>query len=154
MAEEVPATGGELPRRRFSLAIVGLFMGLLVGLLGAYVQAMRLIWDTPWGYVVIPWGTLLVLLVLVLTVRGAAWLAMTRWSGWAAFIGWLIMSVVLSAQSPGGSIALSSGGRQVFYLIGGVVLAATMATIPVPLRRAVVTPRPPGSANDRSSMVG
>jgi len=133
-----------LPPRRLGLGIVGLLVGIVVGVLGAYVLAMRYVWDSPWGVVVIPWGALLVMLVLVLTVRGAAWLAMTRWAGWAAFLGWLAMTILLSSESPGGSVALSGGGRQMFYLIGGVVLAAATATIPVPLRRAA----PPEAARD------
>jgi hypothetical protein len=142
MADVQPGAGDGVPKRRLSLAIVGLVAGLVVGLLGAYVQAMRHIWDSPWGYVVIPWGALLALLVLVLTVRGAAWLAMTRWSGWAAFLGWLSMTIALSSESPGGSVALSGGGRQLFYLIGGVVIATATATIPVPLRRRAVHSAP------------
>ena len=138
MTDEVKTPVENLLPRRLGLAVVGLLAGLLVGLLGAYVQAMRYVWDSPWGYVVIPWGALLVLLVLVLTVRGSAWLAMTRWSAWAAFLGWLVITLVLSSESPGGSVALSGGGRQMFYLIGGVVLATATATIPVPLRRRAV----------------
>jgi len=136
MADPTPVGPEAMPPRRLGLGIVGLLAGIVIGILGGYVQAMRYVWESPWGYVVIPWGALLALLVLVLTVRGAAWLAMTRWSAWAAFIGWLAMTVLLSSESPGGSIALSGGGRQLFYLIGGVVLAAATATIPVPLRRA------------------
>jgi hypothetical protein len=141
MADPTPVGPEAMPPRRLGLGIVGLLAGIVIGILGGYVQAMRYVWESPWGYVVIPWGALLALLVLVLTVRGAAWLAMTRWSAWAAFIGWLAMTVLLSSESPGGSIALSGGGRQLFYLIGGVVLAAATATIPVPLRRAA-----PGTA--------
>jgi hypothetical protein len=142
MTDESLGALDDVPRRRLGLAVVGLLAGLLVGLVGAYVQALRYVWDSPWGYVVIPWGALLVMLVLVLTVRGAAWLAMTRWSGWAAFVGWLIMTLVLSSESPGGSVALSGGGRQLFYLIGGVVIATATATIPVPLRRHAVQSAP------------
>jgi hypothetical protein len=142
MADVQSGGSDSVPQRRLGLAIIGLLAGLLVGLLGAFVQAMRYIWDSPWGYVVIPWGALLALLVLVLTVRGAAWLAMTRWSAWAAFLGWLAMTIVLSSESPGGSVALSGGGRQLFYLIGGVVIATATATIPVPLRRRAVNPAP------------
>lgn len=142
MADVQPGDGDGVPKRRLGLAIVGLLAGLLVGLLGAFVQAMRYVWDSPWGYVVIPWGALFALLVLALTVRGAAWLAMTRWSGWAAFLGWLSITIMLSSESPGGSIALSGGGRQIFYLMGGVVIAATIATIPVPLRRGAMNPAP------------
>ena len=136
MADDTPPAVTDLPPRPLGLGIIGLFAGVVVGILGGYVQAMRYVWESPWGIVVIPWGAMLVLLVLVLTVRGAAWLAMTRWAAWAAFIGWLAMTILLSSESPGGSIALSGGGRQLFYLIGGVVLAAATATIPVPLRRA------------------
>jgi hypothetical protein len=142
MTDESLGALDDVPRRRLGLAVVGLLAGLLVGLVGAYVQALRYVWDSPWGYVVIPWGALLVMLVLVLTVRGAAWLAMTRWSGWAAFLGWLVMTLVLSSESPGGSVALSGGGRQLFYLIGGVVIATATATIPVPLRRRAVQSAP------------
>jgi len=142
MTDESLEALDDVPRRRLGLALIGLLFGLLVGLVGAYVQAIRYIWDSPWGYVVIPWGALLVMLVLVLTVRGAAWLAMTRWSGWAAFLGWLVMTLVLSSESPGGSVALSGGGRQLFYLIGGVVIATATATVPVPLRRRSVQSAP------------
>jgi hypothetical protein len=142
MTDESLGELDDVPRRRLGLAVIGLLVGMLVGLAGAYVQAIRYIWDSPWGYVVIPWGALLVMLVLVLTVRGAAWLAMTRWSGWAAFVGWLVMTLVLSSESPGGSVALSGGGRQLFYLIGGVVIATATATIPVPLRRRAVQSAP------------
>jgi hypothetical protein len=142
MADVQSGGSDGVPKRRLGLAVIGLLVGLLVGLLGAFVQAMRYIWDSPWGYVVIPWGALLALLVLVLTIRGAAWLAMTRWSGWAAFLGWLAMTIWLSSESPGGSVALSGGGRQLFYLIGGVVIATATATIPVPLRRRAVHPEP------------
>ena len=142
MADAQSGGSDGVPKRRLGLAVIGLFAGLLVGLLGAFVQAMRYIWDSPWGYVVIPWGALLALLVLVLTIRGAAWLAMSRWSGWAAFLGWLAMTIWLSSESPGGSVALSGGGRQLFYLIGGVVIATATATIPVPLRRRAVNPEP------------
>lgn len=137
MTDDASAAAPGLPPRRLGLGIIGLLAGVFVGILGGYVQAMRYVWDSPWGIVVIPWGALLALVVLALTVRGAAWLAMTRWSAWAAFVGWLAMTVLLSAESPGGSVALSGGGRQLFYLIGGVVLAAATATIPVPLRRAL-----------------
>lgn len=136
MADLAASAEPQPPRRRPILALVGLLAGIVVGILGAYVQAIRWVWESPWGMIVIPWGTLLVLLVLVLTVRGSAWLAMSRWSAWAAFAGWLAMTIVLSAESPGGSVALSGGGRQMFYLIGGVILAVATATIPVPLRRA------------------
>jgi len=142
MTDESLGALDDVPRRRLGLAFIGLLFGLLVGLVGAYVQAIRYIWDSPWGYVVIPWGALLVMLVLVLTVRGAAWLAMTRWSGWAAFLGWLVMTLVLSSESPGGSVALSGGGRQLFYLICGVVIATATATVPVPLRRRSVQSAP------------
>jgi hypothetical protein len=141
--EDQPSTS-VLPPRRLGLGIVGLLAGILVGILGAYVQAMRYLWESPWGVVVIPWGALLVLVVLVLTVRGATWLAMTRWSGWAAFIGWLAFTVLLSSESPGGSVALSGGGRQLFYLIGGVIVAVATATIPVPLRGSAPRTTPVG----------
>ena len=55
----------------------------------------------------------------------------SRAGGWAVFVGWLASTVVMSAESPSGDLALSGGGRQMTYLLGGVILGAAAATFPV-----------------------
>jgi hypothetical protein len=113
-----------------AVALVGL--GLLIGLVGAFVQAARWIVDTPWGTVSIPWGVALVWITLLVAIRAGAWLILTRWGCWAVLLGWLVATIALSAESPSGDLALSSGGRQMTYLLGGVILGSAAATLPLP----------------------
>jgi hypothetical protein len=112
--------------------LLSLVVGLVIGLAGAFVQAQRLLVDSPWGVVPIPWGVLLVWIALVAAIRGATWGVGTRWAGWTVFVGWLISTIVLSADSPSGDVALSGGGRQMTYLLAGVVIASAAASLPLP----------------------
>ncbi len=106
-------------------------VGLLIGLIGAFVQAERFIVSAPWGSLAIPWGMALVIAVLVIAIRGATWLVLSRWGGMVLFLGWLIATIVMAGESSSGDLALSGGGRQWVYLLGGVVLAAAASTFPV-----------------------
>jgi hypothetical protein len=115
---------------------LALLLGLLIGVTGAFVQAQRTLIDTPWGVVPIPWGVLVVWVALLAAIRGATWAIGTRWGGWAVLLGWLTATIALSADSPSGDVALSGGGRQLTYLLGGVVLASAAASLPVPRSRA------------------
>ena len=112
--------------------LLALAVGLAIGLAGAFVQAQRLLLDTTWGVVAIPWGVLLVWIALVAAIRGGTWGLGTRWAGWTVFIGWLVSTIALSADSPSGDVALSGGGRQMTYLLAGVVIASAAASLPLP----------------------
>ena len=115
-----------------TLRIVGLVaVGLVIGITGSFVQAYRSIVALPWGQVVVPWGMVLVVATVILVIRGAAWLIGSRAGGWAIFTGWLVATIVMAAESPSGDLAISGGGRQMTYLLGGVVLGAATATFPV-----------------------
>ncbi len=62
------------------LGAVGLVcFGLLLGLVGAFVQAHRALVEAPWAVVGIPWGVPLVWVTLLLGIRAGAWLIGTRW---------------------------------------------------------------------------
>jgi hypothetical protein len=115
-----------------ALLLAALFLvGVAVGLVGAFVQAARWVTAWPWGQLVIPWGMALMLLLLLLLIRGGAWLVRTRFGGWAVLAGWLAGTVVMSTESPAGDLALAGGTRQWVYLLGGVVLGSVVATFPV-----------------------
>lgn len=109
---------------------IAVLAGIVVGVIGGFVQAERFLL----GSLVIPWGAILVLAIAAIIIRGSAWLAMSRWGGWSAFLGWLAATILMSSELPDGSVALSGGGRQMFYLIAGVVIGAAVASLPVPLR--------------------
>ena len=119
------------------VGVLLLFLGgLVLGMVGAFLQAERAVVSAPWGSAMLPWGLVLMWVVLVLAVRGGAWVLMSRWGAWSVAVGWLAATVLLSAESPSGDVALSGGGRQVTYLLGGVILASAAATLRVPHRTA------------------
>ena len=114
------------------MAEQGLIVGLVLGLAGAFVQAQRAIVELPWGLTPIPWGVPVVWIALVSGIRGGAWLVRSRWGAWAVAVGWLAATVLLSAETGSGDVALSGGGRQLTYLLGGVILASAAASLPLP----------------------
>lgn len=136
-------TSGSPVWRWLGVALL-LLLGVLVGVTGAFVQAQRALVDTLWGTASVPWGVAVVWLALVAAIRGGVWAVGTRWGGWAVMLGWLVATVAMSAESASGDVALSGGGRQLTYLIGGVILASAAASIPLPA---------PGPRNRRRSPV-
>ena len=109
-------------------------MGVWVGVGGAFMQAQRVITAFGEYVIVIPWGLILMLAVLVLMTRLATVATETRWGAWLFFTGWLASTILLAAESPSGDLAISSGGRQLAYLFGGVILSVAIATLPVNFR--------------------
>ncbi|MHB1166322.1 MAG: DUF6113 family protein [Candidatus Nanopelagicales bacterium] len=117
--------------------------GLVIGVLGAFVQAHRALAPLPWGTLAVPWGVALAWSALLAAIRGGAWATGSRWGAWAVLGGWLGSTVALSAETPSGDLALSGGGRQLAYLLGGVIMGSAAATLRVP-RRVTAGQEPPG----------
>lgn len=115
------------------LGALGLIaLGVLIGTLGAFLQAARWIIEQSGGIIVIPWGVAVVWITLLLAVRAGTWLLGTRWGSWAVLLGWLGATIVFAAESPSGDLALSEGTRQMTYLVGGVILGSMASTFPLP----------------------
>jgi hypothetical protein len=127
-------------------ALIALLVGAIIGLTGAFVQTQRALVEAPWGTVSVPWGVPVVWIGLVAAIRGGAWAVGSRWGAWAVLVGWLSLTVALSAESPSGDLAVSGGGRQLVYLLGGVILGSAAATLPLPRPAA---PEEPGAAEKR-----
>ena len=120
-------------------ACVGLlFGGFAIGLVGAFMQAYRVVLAWNGSTVVIPWGVVVTLVFLFAFVRGAAWLVRTRWAGASLFIGWIVATLFMAVESSSGDLALSGGGRQMAYLFAGAVIGAASATFP--LRESRIQP--------------
>lgn len=111
---------------RAALWLLALLAGLVVGTIGAFLQAAR----SVIAGVVVPWGTVLMLIAFLLIVRGAVELTQGRWAGWAVVAGWLGATVLFAMEMPWGSLVISAGGRQMAYLLGGVILGSAAATVP------------------------
>ncbi len=111
---------------RAVLAVAGFLAGVAVGLLAGFLHAVR----TPVGGFSVPWGAVLALALVVVLVRAAVDLTRGRWTGWWAFSGWLVATIALSVEGPGGDLVISAGARPVAYLFGGVILGSAAASIP------------------------
>lgn len=105
------------------------FVGLAVGAITAFTQAHRFVIGT----VALPWGVVVSLIILLIVIRGATWLSLSRAGGWMVFIGWLVATVALSLETPSGDVAISGGNRQLAYLIIGAVAGAAAAALPLPV---------------------
>jgi hypothetical protein len=102
------------------LLAVGL-VGLLLGFAGAAGQW----WTVEVAGVDLPVGAVLGLVTAALVVRAAAWWVGSRAGAIAGSVGWLAATLALGTTSPSGDLILSSGTRQVAYLVvGSMVLAA------------------------------
>ena len=104
--------------------------GLVIGLAGAFVQAHRFVWILDNRYLVVPWGAVIVLVVLLVSIRSAAKVVHRRSAGWLVLAGWLVMTFVLATESTSGDLAVSGGVRQWGYLLGGAILGSALATLP------------------------
>jgi len=104
--------------------------GILLGAIGAFLQGARLLL----GGVSVPWGMVLSLIALIVLVRAAVDLTSTRWGGWILLLAWIAVTVAFAAELPSGDLVISAGGRQMTYLLGGVIGGAAAATVP-PIER-------------------
>jgi len=121
---------------RALLLLISLIIGLAAGIVGAFLQAARLLV----GGWTIPWGLLVTLVALVVLIRGVLEVTSSRWGGWLVFAGWLIATIIFAAEMPSGAVVISAGDRQMAYLVAGVIVGAAAATIP-PLQRLRSGPR-------------
>lgn len=97
-----------------------------MGIAGAFLQAARALV----AGMVIPWGVVLALVALIILVRAGVEVSRSRWGGWIVLVAWIAATVAFAAELPSGDLVISGGGRQMAYLLVGVVAGAAAATIP------------------------
>jgi len=108
-----------------------LLMGVAIGCLGAFVQEETFSFDVMWGTLTVPLGMLIVLAALTSSIRAGAWGSKTRLGAWSIFAGWLIATIAFSARNQSGDLIITSGTREIVYVLAGVILGAFAATLPV-----------------------
>ena len=110
-----------------ALAYLGcLLSGLAIGIAGAFLQGSRLLV----GGVTLPWGLVVALIALLVLVRAGVELTGSRWGGWIVLLTWIAVTIAFAAELPSGDLVISAGGRQMAYLLGGVIVGAAAATVP------------------------
>jgi hypothetical protein len=101
--------------------LAALALGLLLGLAGAVAQW----WTLDIASVGLPVGAILGVLTAAYVARACAWWVGSRAGAVAFSVGWLAATLMMGSTSPSGDLVLSSGTRQVAYLVlGSMVLAA------------------------------
>lgn len=109
------------------LAYLGcLLAGLVIGIAGAFLQGARVLLVGA----TIPWGLVLALVALLVLVRAGIEVTRSRWGGWIVLLVWIATTVAFAAELPSGDLVISAGGRQMAYLLGGVIVGAAAATVP------------------------
>jgi hypothetical protein len=117
---------GKHPIPLLAGAVIGCLGGVLLGTVGAFVQAAR--WFI--GDFAIPWGTLVILAGLVVAIRVGVGLIGSRWGGVGVFAGWLATTVIFATRTPwSGDLIIAPGTWQFFYLFGGMILGSAAATV-------------------------
>ena len=102
-------------------------VGLFFGFVGAMVQTYTF---TVAG-VALPVGAVLVLAACLAVARACAWWVLSRWGAIAFSGGWLAATLMMGSTTPSGDLVLSSGTRQVSYLIAGSMLLAAASGFPL-----------------------
>lgn len=100
--------------------------GIVLASIGAFLQGAR--WTV--AGTTIPWGLVVSLVALVVLVRAGVDLMASRWGGWLILVSWIAVTVAFAAELPSGDLVISAGGRQMAYLLGGVIVGAAAATVP------------------------
>ena len=109
------------------LAYLGcLLVGLAIGIAGAFLQGSRFLV----GGVTLPWGLVVALVALLVLVLAGIEITRSRWGGWIVLLAWIAATVAFAAELPSGDLVISAGGRQMAYLLGGVIIGAAAATVP------------------------
>ena len=115
---------------RFVGFVACLLAGVVMGVVGAFVQGARwVVADAS-----LPWGLVVSLVALIVLVRAGVDLTSSRWGGWIVLLAWIAVTVAFAAEMPSGDLVISAGGRQMAYLLGGVIVGAAAATVP-PIER-------------------
>jgi hypothetical protein len=108
-------------------AAASLVLGFLVGVVGAMVQT----WTVPAGGQALPVGTVLVLAALLPLVRACAWWTGSRAGAITFAVGWLAATLMMGTTTAGGDLVLSSGTRQIAYLILGTIMLSAASGYPL-----------------------
>ncbi len=109
--------------RAAALLVLGLFLGFVGAVLQTHTTAI--------GSVTVPSGGIVGVVAIVLVARAGAWWVGSRWGAIAVSLGWLTATLIMGSETAAGDLILSSGTRQMAYLIGGSMLLATACGFPL-----------------------
>lgn len=104
-----------------------LVLGLFFGFIGALIQT----YTTTFGSVRLPTGVLISLVTIVLVARAGAWWQGSRLGAITFSVGWLAATLMMGSETGAGDLILTSGTRQMAYLIGGTILLAAACGFPL-----------------------
>jgi hypothetical protein len=104
-----------------------LVLGLLLGFAGAMIQTHTV----TIGSVRLPTGAVLTVVAIVLVARAGAWWQGSRLGAITFSVGWVAATLMMGSESSAGDLILSSGTRQMGYLIAGTILLSAVCGYPL-----------------------
>jgi hypothetical protein len=104
-----------------------LVLGLTLGAVAAMVQT----WEAVVGGHRLPVGTVLALVSVLAVARACAWWVGSRLGAIGFSVGWLAATLMMGTTTPGGDLVLSSGTRQMAYLVVGTMLLSAASGYPL-----------------------
>lgn len=126
-----------MPSRLLSVAAVGLVVGTVLGVVGAFWIPLRI------ADVRAPLGPVLAPLLVVVACRAAGTRTGSRAAAAAPAIGWTVAVVVLAMRGPGGDVVVPGGDLiATGYLLGGAVAVTVGVAVGVPVVRTTPSSRP------------
>lgn len=112
-------------------AVLRLVGCLVIGLALGATTAMAQTWTMRVGGAHLPVGAVASVLTVVLVARACAWWTDSRLGAVVMASGWLVATLAMGSTTSGGDLVISSGTRQVAYLVAGSVLLAAACAFPL-----------------------
>lgn len=120
-----------------------LILGIFFGFVGALIQT----YTTTVGSVRLPTGALLAIVAITLIARAGAWWQGSRLGAVTFSGGWLTATLLMGIETGAGDLILTSGDRQIGYLIVATILLSAACGLPL-LPQDDVPGRPAATTNE------
>jgi hypothetical protein len=106
-----------------ALLVLGLFLGFVGALLQTYTTAV--------GSAQLPTGAVLALVAITFVARAGAWWQGSRWGAISLSVGGLTATLLMGMQTGAGDLILTSGTRQIGYMIVGTIVLSAACGLPL-----------------------
>jgi hypothetical protein len=106
--------------------IGSLFLGVLVSIIGGFLQA-----GTLKFFVTIPWGYILYLFIFIYSIRYLRSNVNSRIFIISYAIGWLVIALLMSTKLRAGDLVLTNNLLAIAYLLSSVIILGAMSTLPL-----------------------
>lgn len=106
--------------------IVSIFLGSGVAIVGGFLQATKIKL-----FLTIPWGFVLYVFLLFSTIIFIRNQHHTRLNLVSYFLGWLVITLLMSMKSKAGDLVLTNNLTALIYILGSVIIISAALVLPL-----------------------